>query len=205
MKPITKYLVKAAFFLAVVAVASLCVHQVRIDTRQARTVESSIVAETELESDMDLLHKIAYELKSRRVDASDEEVSPEDDSEAKPSKEDYAKAKKGLEKISLGDNEDLYVTGEGELWYVSGKVKMQVEIDEATGRMNVINIHDGNSENSEGLERISMSDNEDLYITGEGDLWHVSRQPDGSTVKNRAMIDETTGEMILVAPDEVEK
>jgi hypothetical protein len=43
-----------------------------------------------------------------------------------------------------------------------------------------------------------MSDYEDLYITGEGDLWYVSRQPDGSTAKNQALIDEATGEMIII-------
>jgi len=206
MKPSNKQLIKVAFILAVVAIASLGIRQFRLDSRQAGTVESPVVAESRLESDIDLFRKIDYELKSRRADASepDEEVAVEEDSD-KLSKKDYAKGKKDLEKISLGDNENLYVTGEGELWYVSGKVKMQVELDETTGQMNVVNIYDGNSQDSEGLERISMSDNEDLYITGEGDLWHVSRQPDGSTIKNRALIDETTGEMILIDPEDAEK
>ena len=204
MKPITKQLIKVVLILALVAIASLGIRQFRLDTRQARTVESPVVAKTELESDMDLLRKISYKLQSQYADASgpDGEVPVEDYSEAKPVKDDYAKAKKGLKKISLGEDEDLYVSKDGELWYVSGNVKMQVEIDEATGQMNVISIYDANTQ---GLERISMSDNEDLYITTEGDLWYVSRQPDGTETKNRALIDETTGEMILIDPEDVDK
>jgi len=207
MKPINKQLIKVALILAIVTIASLGVRQFRINTHRGGKVESHIVAETELESDMDLLRKVVYKLETRyaKVSEQDDGVAAEDISEGEKSKEDYAKDKKDLEKISLGENEDLYVSKEGELWYVSGKVKMQVEIDETTGQMNVINIYDGTSQGSKDLERISMSDNEDLYITGEGDLWHVSRQPDGSTVKNRALIDETTGEMILIDPDDVDK
>jgi hypothetical protein len=122
-----------------------------------------------------------------------------DKEERAVSKGKSSKSSKGLKKISMGDNEDLYITGEGELWYVSkqpnGSVtKMQVIIDQTTGEMNVVDIA---SSRSQGLEKISMIDNEDLYITGEGDLWYVSRQPDGSTTKNQALIDEATGEMII--------
>jgi hypothetical protein len=206
MKPINRQLIKVALILAVVTIASLGIRQFRNNTRRGGKVESPVVAKTELESDMDLLRKIEYKLESHYAKASeqDEEVPTEGDFEGKPSKDDYAKDNKDIEKISLGEDEDLYVKGD-ELWYVSGKIKMQVEIDETTGQMNVINIYDGNSQGSKDLERISMSDNEDLYITGEGDLWHVSRQADGSTIKNRALIDENTGEMILIDPDDVDK
>jgi len=154
MQPITKHLVKVALILLVVTIVSLGIRHVRLNSRRAYTVESPVMAETELESDMDLLRKIDYKLKSRYADlpVPDEEMSTEDYSEAKLSKRDYAKGKgkKGLEKISLGDNEDL-------------------------------------------------------YITTEGDLWYVSRQPDGTETKNRALIDETTGEMILIDPEDVDK
>jgi len=120
-------------------------------------------------------------------------------------KGDYAKSKgsKGLEKISMGDNEDLYISGEGELWYVSEQpdgstTKSQVLIDETTGEMIVIDTSSGKSKGSQDLEKISMGDNEDLYISGEGELWYVSEQPDGSGTKSQVLIDETTGEMIVI-------
>jgi len=207
MKPITKHLVKAAFILSMVTVASLGIRQARFSIHRARTVESPVITETEPNHNPADLHIVDIEPEPQYADAPepDEEVLPEDYSEAKPYKGDYAKSKesKSLEKISVGDNENLYITGKGELWYVSKQpdgsiTKMQVHIDETTGEMNVINIGGGKSQGSQGLERISMSDYEDLYITGEGDLWYVSKQPDGSTTKNQALIDETTGEMILI-------
>lgn len=106
-------------------------------------------------------------------------------------KDNYAKAKdsKGLEKISLSDNEDLYFSEEGEFWYVSkgpdgSTTKMQVLIDDDTGELTAV---DGGyyakSEGSQDFHRISMSDNEDIYISEEDEAWYVSEQPDGTTVK----------------------
>ncbi len=210
MKPITKHIVKAAFILSMVTVASLGIRQARFSVHRARTVESPVIAETEPEINPADSYIVDNEPEPQYADAQepDEEVLPEDYSETKPSKGDYAKAKgsKGLEKISMGDNNNLYITGQGELWYVSkgpdGSItKMQVHIDETTGEMNVIDIG-GKSQGSQGLEKISMSNYEDLYITGEGDLWYVSQQPDGSTTKNQALIDETTGEMIVIDSDD---
>ena len=116
-------------------------------------------------------------------------------------KGDYAKSEgsKGLEKISMGDHDNIYIKGEGQLWYVSNlpdgsTAKMQVQIDDTTGEITVV----------EGLERISMGDNEDLYITGEGQLWYVSKQPDGSTAKMQVRIDDTTGEITIVGSGENE-
>ena len=207
MKSITKQLIIGAFILALVTVASLGIRQARFSVHRARTVESPVVVETEPDNNPADSYTVDNEPEPQYADAPepDEEVLPEDYSETKPSKGDYAKAKgpKGLEKISISDNDNLYITQEGELWYVSkgpdgSIVKMQVHIDETTGEMNVIDIGGGKSQGSQGLERISMSDYEDLYITGEGDLWYVSQQPDGSTTKNQALIDETTGEMIVI-------
>jgi len=127
-------------------------------------------------------------------------------SRAKSFKGDYAKAKgsKKLEKISLGDNEKLYITGGGELWYVNkqpeGKaVKMQVQIDNNTGEMNIVGGGDyARSEGSKGLQRISVGDREDLYMTGEGQLWYVSEQPDGSTAKMQLQTENIDGEINIV-------
>jgi len=214
MKPITKHLVKAAFILALVTVASLGIRQVRFSAHRARTVESTVIAEAEPDHDPANSHTVDTEPEQQYAFASelDKEMPSDEKSEAHTdsSKDGKAvsmtkssKGSKGLEKISMGDNEDLYITGKGELWYVSKRpdgstAKMQVHIDATTGEMTVVDISGGKSEGSQGLERISMSDNEDLYITGEGELWYVSQQPDGSTTKNQALIDETTGEMILI-------
>ena len=45
------------------------------------------------------------------------------------------------------------------------------------------------SEGSKGLQKISLGDNEDLYMTGEGEFWYVSKQPDGSGGKVQLQTD----------------
>ena len=37
--------------------------------------------------------------------------------------------------------------------------------------------------------RIPMSDNEDIYLTDKGEVWYVSEQPDGDTLKMQVQID----------------
>ena len=111
-------------------------------------------------------------------------------SKAKSFKGGYAKSggSKDLEKISLGDNEDLYITGEGELWYVSKEAdgsttKMQVQVDDR-GDMTIVGGENyAGSGGSKGLQRLSVGDREDIYLTEEGETWYVSEQPDGSTTK----------------------
>ena len=206
MKPITKQLVIAAFILALVTVASLGIRHVRFSVHRARTVESPVIAEAKPDHDPADSHTVdaeldpqyAYASESDKETPSDEHFEAHTDSGkdgkavsmTKSFKGDYAKSKgsKGLEKISMGDNEDLYITGEGELWYVSKEAdgsttKMQVQVDN-TGEMTVV---DGGyyakSEGSQGPQRISVSDREDLYLTAEGETWYVSEQPDGSTTK----------------------
>lgn len=192
MKPITKQLAIAAFILALVTAASLAIRQLRFSTYRAQTVESPVIAGA------DPQYASASE--------PDEQEPSEDYSEAKPSKGDYAKSEgsKGLEKISLGDNENLYITREGELWYVSeepdGKTaKMQVQIDDTTGEMTIVGSGDyAKSEGSQGLQGIPLGDYEDLYITGEGELWYVSEQPNGSAAKRQVQIDDSTGEITVI-------
>jgi hypothetical protein len=205
MKPITKQLIIGAFILALVTVASLGIRHIRFSINRAKTIESPAVVETEPDHNTINSHTVYDEPEQQYAFASepDEEVPPEDYSEVKPSKGDYAKAKgpKGLEKISMGDNEDLYITGKGELWYVSkgpdGKtIKMQVHIDETTGEMTVVDISGGKSGGSEGPQRISMGDNDNLYITQEGELWYTSEQGSGS--KAHVEIDDTTGEITII-------
>jgi len=199
MKPITKQLVIAAFILALVTVASLGIRWARFSIHRARTVESPVITETESVHNPKDSYIVDTETEPQYAFAPepDEEVPSKDHSEAKPSKGDYAKAKgsKGLEKISIGDNDNLYITGEGELWYVSKQpdgsiTKMQVHIDETTGEMNVIDIGGGKSG---GPEPIPMGDGYNMYITEEGQTWYVG---DGS--KARVEVDDTTGEITVI-------
>jgi hypothetical protein len=195
MKTITRQLVIGTFILALVTVASLGIRHILFSDNWAGTIESPVIVETEHDRLLAELDAIVTE----PDDASDsaEEVPLEDYSEAKPAKGDYAKAKgsKGLQKISMGDNENLYITGEGKLWYVSegpdGKTtKMQVQIDETTGEMTVIDVSGGKSG---GPQPIPMGDGYNMYVTEEGQSWYVG---DGS--KARVEVDDNTGEITVL-------
>ena len=221
MKPMIKQLVIAVLVLTFVTVVSLGIRQVRFSVHRAKTIESPVTADPE---------PAAYPADSRTVEpepqyadapdwdsAAEPEPQPADasvsvkeaPSEAKSFKSNYAKSKgpKGLEKISLGDDENLYRTAEGQLWYVSklpdGKtVKMQVYMDDTTGEMTLV---DAKSGGSKGLEKVSLSDYENLYITKEGEQWYVSEQPDGSVSKSQVQIDDTTGEVTILSSEDYAK
>lgn len=194
MKPITRQLIIGAFILALVTVASLGIRQVRFSANRAKVVESPVKAETEPD---------ALPAESLAVDAEpepEEEVLMDDYPKPKSLKGDYAKAKGkgagGLERISLGDNENLYITAKGETWY-TGKdadgnpTKMQVQIDEATGEMTVVGrVYGGKSG---GPQRVSMGGNDNIYITEEGQTWYVTQ---GS--KSRVEVDDSTGEITVL-------
>jgi len=111
---------------------------------------------------------------------------------------------KVIQKIPLGENEELYITADGKLWSVSKQpdgsvVKMQVEIDEATGEIRVLDVADSaKADDSKEPQRISMGDNVDLYIGDDGRLWSVTKQPDGSVTKVEVAYDETTGDFYVV-------
>ncbi len=193
MKPITKQLLVAAFILAFVTVLSLGIRQARFSANRADTIQNPIVADTEPEHD-----PVEAEPGPQYADAAEtyEQEPSEDYSEAKSSKAAYAKSKgsKGLQKISMGDNENLYITEKGEYWYVGkgpdGKTsKVRVEIDDATGEMTVVE----RAGKSGGLQRISMGGNDNIYITQEGQTWYVT---EGS--KSRVEIDDTTGEITVL-------
>ena len=188
-----------AFILALVTIASLGIRNIHFSANRAGTVESPVIEETEHDRLMAVLDAVVTEPVTQYANAleSDEEVPLKDYSEAKPSKGNYVKSKgsKSLEKISMGDNEDLYITQEGELWYVSkepdGKTtKMQVQIDETTGEINVINIGGGKSG---GPQPISMGDGYNMYVTEEGQSWYV-----GGGSKARVEVDDNTGEITVL-------
>jgi len=49
----------------------------------------------------------------------------------------------GLKPIPMGDGYDMYVTEEGQTWYVGGGSKAQVEIDDTTGEITVLEQYGG--------------------------------------------------------------
>ena len=205
MKPITKQLVIGTFILALVTVLSLGIRQVRFSVNRAKTIESPVIAEAEPDHYPTDSHTVDDEPDQQYVfvSESDKETPSDENSEAytDPDKDGKAvsmtkssKGSKGLEKISMGDNEDLYITGEGELWYVSKQpdgsiTKMQVHIDETTGEMNVINI----GGKSGGPQPIPMGDGYNMYITEEGQTWY-----EGGGSKSRVEVDDTTGEITII-------
>jgi len=198
MKPITKQLIIGVFVLALVTVASLGLRHIYFSDDRFVIIENPVIIETEHDRLLAELDAIDTELYPQYADISelDEEV-PEDYSKAKSAKGDYSKAKgpKGLQKISLGDNENLYITENGETWYVSegldGKTtKMRVQIDEATGEITVVDVGGGKSG---GLQPIPMGDGYNMYVTEEGQSWYVG---DGS--KARVEVDDNTGEITIL-------
>ena len=174
-----------------------------LDTEDQSQPDQFLNADAELDDS----YTIDDEYDSQYADVSDwnEESSSDDNSEAntdsvkqnkavskaKSFKGGYAKLerKNGLQKISLGDNANIYITEKGETWYVSEQPdgstsKMQVQVDGIAGDITLISSgYYGKSEGSQGPQRISMSDNADIYLTEEGEAWYVSEQPDGSTAK----------------------
>ena len=198
-KPITKQLVIAALILTSVTILSLGIRQVRFSLHRARRIESPVVAETEPDHLLAELDTVVTEPEQKYVDEPepDDEVPLEDYSETNPSKSDYTKAKgsKSLEKMSMGENENLYIK-EGELWYVGkgpdGKsFKMQLHIDETTGEMAVVDrVYSGKSG---GPQPIPMGDGYNMYITDEGQSWYV-----GGGSKARVEVDDTTGEIVIL-------
>lgn len=200
MKPIARQLMIGVFILALVTVASLGIRQVRFSAHRARNVESPVVAETEPDprpADSPTVHA---EPEPQYAGAPEpyKEAPSEDYSVAKSSKGDYAKAGgkgvKGLEKISLGDNENLYITKEGETWY-TGKgpdgqpIKMQVEIDGTTGAITAVE----RADKSGSPQKVSMGGNDNLYITEEGQTWYVTEG-----AKSRVEIADDTGEITVL-------
>ncbi|TKJ34970.1 MAG: hypothetical protein CEE38_16040 [Planctomycetes bacterium B3_Pla] len=204
IKPITKQLVIATLILTLVTVASLGIRQFRFRAHRTRTTEEGpAIAETEPDNNPTNSNTVDAEHDPQYADAPepDQGEFPEYQAEVKSFKSGFVKAKgpKGLEKISLGDNANLYITKEGQTWY-AGKgpdgtpFKMQVQIDEATGEMTVVGrVYGGKSDGSQGLQKISMGGSDNLYITREGELWYTS---EGS--KSRVEIDEATGEITVI-------
>jgi hypothetical protein len=226
IKPITKQLAIAAFILVSVTVLSFGIRQVRFSAYRAesgRFTPSARPSDTEdppqseqkldVKAEPDYYPADSYTVNDKPDPQDfeesfwDEQASSDDYSEenvdsvkynkaiskAKSFKGDYdkAKASKGLEKISLSNHEDLYFSKEGEFWYVSKEpdgstTKMQVQIDEASGKLAAVG---GGYYAKQEPQKIPMGDNEDIYLTDEGEAWYVSEQPDGTTTKIQLQTD----------------
>jgi len=187
------------------------------DTEDQHQLDKSLNADAEPDYYPDDSYTVDDEPDSQYADApdSDEQAASEENtdsvkydksvSKTKSFKAGYAKSvgKNGLQQISLGDNENIFITKEGEAWYVSkepnGKTsKMQVQVDNITGEITPVSGgYYGKSEGSQGLQRVPMGEFENIYITGEGELWYTSDQPDGSSAKVQ-LEEDITGEINIV-------
>jgi len=165
----------------------------------------------EVEPDYYPAYSLAVDIEPDPQPVKASDSNKEVPSKAKSFKGGYAKStgSKDMEKISLGDNENLYVTGKGELWYVSKEAdgsttKMQVQVDDRGDMTIVSGDNYAKSGGSQSLQRISVGDREDLYITGENQVWYVSEQPDGSTAKMQLETENIDGEITIVDNDKNE-
>jgi len=202
MKPITKQLIAAVFVLALVTVASLGIRHIRFSTDRAGTVESPVVTESEPDPLPAEPETVDPEPEPQYAEVPELEEEPSEKyAGAKRVKGDYAMAKgsKGLEKVSIGDNENLYRTAEGELWYVGEgpdgrSFKMQVQVDEATGEMSIVGkVYNDKGGGSESYQKMSIGGNDNIYITEEGRAWYVT---DG--YKAQVEIYEATGTITVI-------
>jgi len=218
MKPIARQLIIAAFFLMLVTAASFGIRHIRFSIRRASAAESAVTPETQPHNDptegqvivgrsepQPLIMEESY--KAAASDDYADTLAYSNKNGKAPSKAKFSKGDKartkgskgGLEKISLGENENLYITQEGRLVYVGRgadgqAVKMQVQIDEDTGEMRVVTKADNaKSAGSKQMQKISVGGDDAVYITEEGETWYVS---EGS--KARVKIDDSTGEITVL-------
>ena len=50
---------------------------------------------------------------------------------------------RGLQPIPMGDGYNMYITDEGQSWYVGDGSKVRVEVDDKTGEINILEQYDG--------------------------------------------------------------
>jgi len=217
MKPIARQLIVGVFVLALVTAVSFGIRHVRFSIHRGRIANATIAqtgdshdsAETQViagrPDPKPVIVAASYKAApsddyARALTGSDKGGKTISEEESLKGVKDKTKVSKGgLEKISLGENEDLYVTQEGRLVYVGRgadgqTVKMQVQIDEATGEMSIVSKTDSaKSTGSKEMQKISMGGDDVVYINAEGQAWYVS---DGS--KARIEIDDTSGEMTVI-------
>lgn len=215
MKSITGRLIGGAFILALVTVASLGIRHVRFSIHRARVAAGPVISEAGRDHGAAKTRMIAARPKLQPgVTAETQKNATSDNYTKTPSEPDKSRnaaamakssegnhaktkaegSKGGLEKIPLGDNENLYITKEGQLVYVGkgpdGKItKFRVEIDATTGEVAAVE----GAGKAGGLQKISIGGNDNIYITDEGQTWYVT---EGS--KSRVEIDDSTGEITVL-------
>jgi hypothetical protein len=233
IKSITRQLAIAAFILISVTVLSFGIRWIRFNAQQVKTIEKFLVADdidsgatpstpvknqslsrqpsnTNFEPDFlpEELHTSEAEFESAHADEldSDKDAPLDDYSEVEPFKDDNTRAEgsKSLQKLSVGEYENLYLTEKGEYWYVSKDFKMQVQLDEDTGELNAVGGgYHPKSEGSQEYHRIPIAENEDIYLTREGQAWYVNEQPDGSTAKMQLQTKNIDGEVAIIGGDKM--
>jgi hypothetical protein len=230
MKPITKQLAIAAFILTSVTVLSFGIRRVRLSNHWANTIENSIVAGTGESAPARLSNPENQSQPEQSLGAnaepdnypddsgtddtepdpqyanasdSDKEAPSDDYSMTQSFKGGYAKSegKNGLQKISLGEYDNIYITEKGEAWYVSEQpdgstTKMQVQVVDITGEITFVGGgYYGKSGGSQDPQRIPMGDYESIYIPGEGELWYKA---DGSLLEA-----DIISEVTIVSEEEI--
>ena len=170
MKPITRQLIIGAFIMVLVTVASLGIRTVRFRIHRANTIESPVIADTEPDPNPANLNSVDVEPEPQYADASDWDVDDEPDLQHATSSD--------SDKETPSDNYSDVKSFKGK----SAK-----------------------SKGSKGLEKISLGDHDNLYITEEGEQWYVSEQPDGSISKTQVQIDDTTGEIAVISNEDYAK
>ena len=221
-KSLTKQLAIAVLVLILVTILSFGIRCIRFSALRANSIESSIIANiedqsqqlfyanTELDHYPDELYTVDNEPEPEYDNTPDwykQDLSDDYSEEyidlgkynktVSLTKGDYDKSEgaKDLQRIPLSNYEDLYINEKGELWYVieypDGSVtKNQMQIYYTTGEISVVE--------DQGSQRIPLSYYEDLYITGDDELWYVIERSDGTTAKMQMQVDQTTGQIAVV-------
>ena len=176
-KPITKQLIIAALILVSVTVLSFGIRQVRFHVHRADSGEpipSARSSNITGQSKPQKLLKVDAEPEYYCEDSymADDDPDPKDTDESfwdeQELADEYVEAKTDLGKKDKGSKDKSF---KGDYAKVKG---------------------------SKSLEKISLSDHEDLYFSKEGEYWYVSEQPGGQTTKMQVKIDDYTGELIAV-------
>jgi len=177
-KPITKQLAIAALILSSITILSFGIRQVRFNTYRADIVEftpSACPSDTEDHSqpEQHLDAKAAsdyYPADSYTIDAEPDQQ--------------HANASDWQEQAPFDDYSEAQNKSDESVKAVSKAKSFKDDLAKTKG--------------SKSLEKISLSDHEDLYFSKEGEFWYVSKEPDGSTTKMQVQVDKVTGELTAV-------
>jgi len=191
MKPMTKQLALAAFILTSVTVLSFGIRQVRLSVHRANSIETPVIADTgeskptpaatnrkDSPQPEQLLHANAepdhqpadshifdIEADPQQANASDAESIAHDHFKSNADSPKYDKTL-SMTKSFKGD----YAKFKGDYPKLKGDY--------------------AKSKGSKGLQKIPVSDHENIYVTEKGERWYVSENPDGTVTKVQMQTDD---------------